>query len=189
MYSIDNILLDESILSTNFTCDLERCKGACCTFAGEFGAPLLDEEIPEMEKVLDVAIGYLSERSRQYLKDHGFFEGFSGSYSTKCIDKKDCVFVYYERDVAKCAIEKAYFDGKIHFRKPLSCHLFPIRVGDFGGKYLYYEVIKECKPAIEKGNFESTPMHEAVKESIIRLLGEDWYNNLLKFKKEIGSNL
>lgn len=182
MYSIDGILLDEDITTAKFSCDLQRCKGACCTFPGDFGAPLLKVEISEIEKCVDAASNYLSEKSKKILNEKGFYESDDNSnLTTVCINRRDCVFVFYEGSVAKCSLEKAYFDGLTKFRKPVSCHLFPIRVGNFGGKYLYFEKIKECKPAIDKGINESTYLADYLKESLVRAFGLEWYNKFISF--------
>lgn len=178
MYQIDDILIDAEIIKAKFSCDLVKCKGACCTYPGEYGAPVLDSEIEEIEEAKKVARKYLSDKSQKVLDEVGAVEGESGDYTTVVIDKKDCVFVYYEGNIAKCAIEKAYFNGETTFRKPISCHLFPIRVGEFGGKYLYYEKIKECAPAIIKGKNMNLTMVSQLKESLTRAFGEEFYEKL-----------
>ncbi|MCW8817384.1 MAG: DUF3109 family protein, partial [Ignavibacteriaceae bacterium] len=94
-----------------------------------------------------------------------------------------CVFVYYENEIAKCSIEKAYLEGKTDFRKPISCHLFPIRISDFGGDVLGFERIDECQPALELGKAENTTVAEFCKDSLSRLYGKEWY---LKFIELIG---
>ncbi|MFP4369454.1 MAG: DUF3109 family protein [Bacteroidota bacterium] len=178
MIKIDDILIDEDILKANFSCDLVKCKGACCTFPGKYGAPLNDNEVEKIKDSFSEALDYLSPASVQYIEKTGFIEGKPGHYTTMCIDARDCVFVFYEEGIAKCALEKAFFDGKTKFRKPVSCHLFPVREGNFGGKYLYYERIKECSPAISKGEKENTKMPEFVKDALIRAYGRDWFDKL-----------
>lgn len=176
MILIDNILVDEKIGDTYFSCDLTKCKGACCTFPGDYGAPVLKEEIALMEESLPFASEYLSERSKSIIQKEGIVTEISGSYYTNCIEKKDCVFVYYDGDIALCSIEKAYLDGKIKFRKPVSCHLFPVRVSNFSGKYLYYEKIDECNPALQHGKSKNIKIKDSVKDALIRSYGEDWYD-------------
>ena len=188
MILIDNILISEDILKAKFACDLKECKGACCTFRGEFGAPLLDNEIGLINKNVDSIKEYLSEKSLAILKQNGFYEGKPGSYSTICINHKDCVFVYYEGDIAKCALEKGYFEGKSDFRKPLSCHLFPIRVSEFSGDYLYYSRLDECAPAIENGENQNVLMYEFVKEALVRAYGEEWYSFLDEYIKSSNNH-
>lgn len=185
MIVIDNVLIDNDIAKAEFACDLKECKGACCTFPGDSGAPLKKAEIPEIEKSLNAAKEYLSDRSLKVLEEKGFVEGPDDDITTVCIDKKDCVFVFYENDIAKCAIEKAFFDGKTDFRKPISCHLFPIRVGEFGGDRLYYEKFSECKPGRERGRKTKAPLIENVKEGLIRAYGTEWYE---KLENEIKDN-
>lgn len=185
MYLVDGILVEEGLMSEQFACDLKQCKGACCTYPGDNGAPLRDDEIIEIENAAKEAVNYLSDRSKKVLLTKGFLDGKKGSYHTKCIDKKDCVFVFYNDGIAKCSLEKAYFDGKTNFRKPLSCHLFPVRIGNFGGTYLYYEQIEECKPALENGLQQKIPLMNFVKDSLVRALGEEWYDKMDTFLKDL----
>ena len=188
MILIENILLEEEITEASFSYDLNKCKGACCTFPGKYGATLKDEEINLIYDNLDNAKIFLSKKSIDYIEKHGFYEGSKESYSTMCIDKKDCVFVYYENKVAKCAIEKAYFEGQSSFRKPISCHLFPIRVSTSGRKYLYYQTIPECKPALKKGKSENVQLVNFSKDALIRAYGEVWYNRVSEFTNENGKH-
>jgi len=176
MILADNILTDERIAGEYFECDLEQCKGACCTFPGEFGAPVLNEEVQKMNAVIEPASKYLSEKSKKYIETHGAVQGEPDKYSTVCIDKRDCVFVYYENDIALCAIEKAFFAGEIDFRKPISCHLFPIREVYFGGKCIHYEQIDECAEARVKGKANNNLLYKSLKEALVRAYGEQWYN-------------
>jgi hypothetical protein len=180
MILIDKILVDDKIGITHFDCDLKKCKGACCTFPGEYGAPVLDEEIELIKESLSAAMEYLSEKSISIIENEGFIQGDDGHYTTMCINKRDCVFVYYEDDIALCALERAYRDNKTTFKKPVSCHLFPIRVGDYNGTYLYYERIPECSPALVNGLKKNVHIYESVKEAIIRTFGEKWYENYIK---------
>jgi hypothetical protein len=180
MTLLNNILIDDEVLSSKFLCDLKRCKGACCTFEGDRGAPLLDEEVSEMQKNLDAAMQYLSQRNINYIEKHGFEEGSPGNKATVCISRRDCVFVFYEDDIAKCAFEKAYFNGESDFRKPVSCHLFPIRHSRYENNYIYYCVIDECKPGRKLGSDTNTALIESLREALIRKFGEDFYKLLVK---------
>ncbi|MCL5990529.1 MAG: DUF3109 family protein [Bacteroidetes bacterium] len=188
MILIENILLEEEITETSFSCDLNKCKGACCTFPGKYGAPLKDDEINMLYDNFDNAKQFLSKKSLDYIDKHGFYEGSKENYSTMCIDKKDCVFVYYENSVAKCAIEKAYNLGLSSFRKPISCHLFPIRVSSSGRNYLYFQNIPECKPALKKGRSEKVELVNFSKDALIRAYGEKWYNCISKYVNEDGKH-
>lgn len=188
MILIDNILVSPEILDTYFSCNLSECKGGCCTFPGAFGAPVKDDEAKIIENSLDKISEYLSEKSLNTIKEDGVVEGTKGNYSTVCIDHKDCVFVYYEGDIAKCAIEKAFFDGKINFRKPLSCHLFPVRVSNFGGEFLYYDKFPECESALKNGKKQNMHIYETVKDALIRAYGTDWFAKLTEYVKSQNKN-
>ena len=186
MIKIDGINIDNDIFKAKFACDIDKCKGACCTFLGDFGAPVLEDEVFLISDSLSEVRKYLSERSLETIKADGFVEGAPGSYTTVCIDKKDCVFVVYDGDVAKCAIEKAFFDGKIKFRKPVSCHLFPLRVGGFDELRMYYEKIPECKSGVIKGKSNDISLLDNLKEAIERQFGKEFFNKLAeKTKKEL----
>ncbi len=177
---IDDILVNREILETKFTCDLSKCKGACCTLESDFGAPITQEEIVAIQENLEGIKEYLPEESRRIIEKEGFFEVKSGEILIRSIERRDCVFVYYESDVAKCAIEKAYREGKSKFLKPLSCHLFPIRVSKFGGDVLRFEKYDECAPAFEHGKETNLSVAEFLREPLIRAYGEDWYNKLIQ---------
>ena len=101
---------------------------------------------------------------------------------TMSINKKECVFVYFEKGIAKCAIEKAFLNGEISFRKPVSCQLFPIRITKFGGDVLRYEKFNECAPALDKGNKENIKIVEFCQESLKRNYGNKWYTSLMESK-------
>src|SRR5687768_12270420 len=123
MLPILDIIADESLATAKFSCDLVACKGACCTMPGGRGAPVDDGEVDDLLASVEVALPYLSPRNQTVIRTLGPLEGRGGDWATRCIDNRDCVFVYYDGEVAKCAIERAHFDGKTPFRKPISCHL------------------------------------------------------------------
>ena len=183
MFSIQNILVREEIADTLFVCDLKKCKGACCTFESKFGAPLNNDEIGKINSILDRVKKYLPQRSIKHIETNGFYSKEDGELLIDSIDNKECVFVYYDNGIAKCGIEKAYNNGETDFKKPLSCHLFPIRISNFGGDVLRYEKINECKPALERGVEENVTVAEFCEESLTRSYGNNWYSEL---KKVIG---
>jgi hypothetical protein len=180
--SINNILINSEILSKKFTCDLSKCKGACCTLKSDFGAPLNWDEISKIEKVLPLAKKYLSERNIKEIENNGFWEVKHETFLTRSINKRDCVFVYWENEIAKCALEKAYLEDKTDFIKPISCHLFPIRVTNFGGKTLKYEEYLECKPALELGEKTNLTVAEFLKTPLQREFGDDFFKKLTNQK-------
>lgn len=178
-YDIDNIFVNKEITESKFCCDLSACKGACCTMESQFGAPVNMDEVHEIEKILPVVLEYLTDEHVKAIKEMGFWEKKQGQELIKSINNRDCVFVYYSGDVAKCAIEKAYFEGKVTFRKPISCHLFPIRISEFGGPILRYEKYHECKPAEVEGEKNGITILEFCKDSLERAFGSSWYEKML----------
>lgn len=180
MFIIDEVRIEEPVVRSHFSCDLQECKGACCTLPGAKGAPLEDEEIDEINNVLPQATQYLSRRNREVIEQNGFYEGFAGYYTTQCVEQKECVFVFYEEGIARCALEKAYLEGLTKWRKPISCHLFPIRVRHETQPRLYYEEIPECAPGVKKGKSQQTLLGDFVKEALIRKFGEQWYEQYLQ---------
>ena len=173
---IDYIAINNEIIENNFTCDLAKCKGACCTMESEFGAPITYEEIAIIEKHLSTIKKYLPKVHSDTIDKNGFWIEKFGETMTRSINNKECVFVTYEGDIAKCGIEKAYMDNKIDFIKPLSCHLFPIRISNFGGPVLRYEKYNECKPALEKGKKTRIKVIDFCREALERAFGKEWFS-------------
>ncbi len=180
MFVIGQAAIEDDVATENFACDLPRCKGACCTIPGGRGAPLQDHEKTAVESALPAARKYLSEEHLRSIEQGGVVEGDPGNYSTQCIDGRQCVFVFFEEGVARCSIEKAYIAGETPFRKPLSCHLFPIRVSRISGSadLLRYERLAECRPGIARGNAEKIPLSRFLKDAFVRAYGETWYEML-----------
>ncbi|MCH7972909.1 MAG: DUF3109 family protein [Bacteroidetes bacterium] len=180
---IDDIVVRDEILSQKFVCDLEKCKGACCTLKSEFGAPLLKEEIPLIEENYGEVEKYLPEKHKKAINTSGFYEEKHGELMINSVDNKSCVFVYYENDIAKCSLEKAYLEGKSSFKKPVSCQLFPIRISNFGGDVLRYEKFSECNHAEKKGSNKNTYLYEFSEEPLTSKYGSKWY---LSLKEKAG---
>lgn len=183
MISVKDIVVRSEIADTPFICDLKKCKGGCCTFESKYGAPLRQDEIGKIDSIINEVKSYLTKHNIDEIDKNGFYDEIDGEYLTASIDDKECVFVYYEDDIAKCAIEKAFIDGKTNFKKPISCHLFPIRITDFGGDVLRFEKIEECGPAIERGKIENITVAEFCEEPLKRCYGKKWYSDL---KRAIG---
>jgi hypothetical protein len=127
---VENILVRREIAEIPFKCDLMKCKGACCTFESHYGAPIRWEEVNIINDIVPKVLNYLPPDHKREIEDKGFYEVKKDEPLIRSIDNRACVFVYYENGIAKCSIEKAYLEGKIDFRKPISCHLFPIRISD-----------------------------------------------------------
>ena len=177
MFTIAEISVDESVATTKFACDLNACKGACCTFPGGRGAPLEDAEVFEIERAFPHVKEYLSAEHLAAIERNGLVDGTKGNFATQCVDGKACVFVYFDGDIAKCSFERAYYEHKSAWQKPISCHLFPIRVRK-DGKEIHYEYFSECEPAIEKGNTENIALHTFVSIPLERAFGNAWNKQL-----------
>ena len=178
---IGNILVNKDLLNSKFTCNLLKCKGACCTMEGEYGAPLRKSEINIIENFLPIVKKYLSKEHIKIIDESGFWEEKDEELMISSLNNKDCVFAYNEGGIAKCAIEKSYFANEIDFRKPISCHLFPIRINHFGGEILKYEKYNECESALIEGEKTDLSVAEFCKDSLIREYEENWYHELEKF--------
>lgn len=178
--SVNGIMVRNEIADTPFICDLNKCKGACCTLESKYGAPLKRDEIGKIDSILGSVMHYLPQRNIDEIEENGFYVEEDGELLTNSIDNKECVFVYRDNGIAKCSIEKAFVEGKTDFKKPISCHLFPIRISDFGGDVLRFEKFDECKPALEKGAEENVTVAEFCEEALERNYGKQWYSDLKK---------
>jgi hypothetical protein len=176
-----NPLVDEEVAKTRFACDLGRCKGACCTMPGHRGAPLLEAELEEIEKALPVVRKYLSFQHKDTIDERGWMQGRRGDYTTQVVDRKACVFVVFENGIATCAFEKAFLNREIQWRKPVSCHLFPIRVRQEPSHALRFEFIAECQPAVERGQQENIPLWKFLETALVRAYGEEWYREFASY--------
>lgn len=187
------ILIDETVISDDikeqfFVCDLEKCKGACCV-EGDLGAPLTEEETKILDKVYQKVKPYLSDQGISEIEKQGtFILDEEGDFSTPTINGRECAYaIYDDKGILKCGIEQAYNDGKIKFRKPISCHLYPIRIT----KYDHYEAINYdrwhiCTPACGLGKELGVPVYKFLKEALTRKYGERWYRELCTEIEESG---
>ena len=180
MFIIGEAHVDDEVFHASFCCDLKSCKGACCCIEGGRGAPLEDHEVLEIERALSSVVQYLSPKSLHAIELQGLYEGQPGDVATTCAEGRECVFVYYDEGIARCSFERAYEEGKTCWRKPLSCHLFPLRIRHLGRDHVVYEQISECEPGRVSGILERTKLHEFLKEPLIRKFGEEWYDSLVK---------
>jgi hypothetical protein len=183
MISIDKTLISEDLLEKRFVCDLNACKGACCV-AGESGAPLDRDELPILEEILDKVKPYMVKKGIKAIEKHGpYVVDSDGDYTTTLVGpQQECAFVYFDENrIAKCAIEKAYADGVITWKKPISCHLYPVRIT----KYRSYDAVNYshwdvCKPACACGAKLDVPVYKFLKEPLIRKYGREWFRQLEK---------
>ncbi len=183
---VEDVTVSSTVIDEYFHCDLEKCKGACCTIENAYGAPITFEEADILEKIKVKLYKYLPEKHVEILKKFGAFEIHKGLYHTRTFEDKECVFVFYDNNIAKCAIEKAYLNGEIDFRKPISCHLFPIRKISFGSDVLRAEFLKICEPALSNGLDSKTLVYEFCKDALIRLYGKNWFEKLNNAIKKLN---
>ena len=180
MFIIGEAMLMDDAVQERFACDLGKCRGACCTLPGGRGAPLDDAEVAEIVRAFPAARKYLSDEHLRVIDAEGFVEGVPGSYATVCVDNRACVFVYEDGSgIARCALERAHLEGETAWRKPISCHLFPLRISSGTPAVVRYERIPECHPAIRRGEAENVPLHEFLEEALTRRFGASWYGELL----------
>ncbi len=182
MIELGKTILSDDIKEQFFVCNLEKCKGACCV-EGDLGAPLEESELPILEEIYNKVKPYLTvegikaiERQGTYILDE------DREYSTPTIEGKECAYaVYDEKGILKCGIEQAYLDGKTDFKKPISCHLYPIRATKYSEfEALNYDRWDICSPACDLGSSLNVPIYKFLKEPLIRRYGQQWYADLVK---------
>jgi hypothetical protein len=181
MVEVNGVVVSFDVFKEKFLCDLEGCNGACC-IEGDAGAPITPDEVKEVEALLPEIWEELLPEAREVIERQGIsYYDPSGELVTSIVNGKDCVFTCYdEKGCCYCAIERAYRQGRVPFYKPISCHLYPIRVKQFrNGTYgLNYHRWAVCRDAVECGKKLGVPVYKALKEPIIRRFGEDFYKAL-----------
>jgi hypothetical protein len=187
MLIIDEIMVTDDLYLVKFICHLEKCRGACCV-EGDAGAPLEEEEISLLEDHQDAILEYMIDEGRDTIRKGGVFDyDVDGSYVTPLIRGGDCAFINFTDGIAWCAIEKAYEEGKIPMQKPISCHLYPVRLSKVGKhEAINYHRWQICNPALENGEREGVPLYVFLKDALIRRYGEQWFEKLDKAVKEIN---
>ena len=186
------ILIDDTVISSDvadefFVCDLAKCKGACCV-EGDLGAPLEEDELEILERIQDDIKPFLSEVGIQELAKTGaWVKDDDGDFSTPVIKGRECAYALYDdKGYLKCGIEQAYNQGEVTFKKPVSCHLYPIRVKDFTEFFaVNYDKWEICDDACSLGKELEVPVYKFVKEALIRRFGEDWYLELEKVYQDL----
>ena len=183
MIAINNVLLSDEIIEDQFVCDLNKCKGGCCV-DGDAGAPLAKNELNLIDAVYDAVVPYLSEESqRELVKQGRYVYDKEFGWVTPTIESKVCVYgIIDKKGIVKCGIEQAYNDGKVTWKKPISCHLFPIRIQksrDKKTEYVNYEPREDlCSAACTLGKQLKVPVYVFLKEALIRKYGTDFYETL-----------
>ena len=180
MLQIQDTIISFDLFEEHFFCDLTACKGICCV-EGDAGAPIEEDEIAFLEKLLPVVWDDLSPKAKEVIEKQGVvYRDIHGEFVTSIVDGKDCVFTCYdENSCCRCAIEKAFNESKTDFYKPVSCHLYPVRVvrhKEF--RAVNYQRWNICKAAITLGKKENVKVYQFLKEPLIRKFGEEWYEQL-----------
>ena len=183
MIAIGNVLVSDQVVSEQFVCDLHKCKGACCV-DGDAGAPLDKEELKRIDEVVEAVLPYLNEKSISEINRQGrYVYDKEFGWVTPTINSAICVYGITDKDgIVKCGIEQAYLDGKVKWKKPISCHLFPVIVKkskDGVTEYANYEPREDnCKAACSLGKKLKVPVYQFLKEPLVRRFGEDFYEAL-----------
>jgi len=180
VFQIENTLVSLDVVEKCFLCDLSHCKGACC-IEGDSGAPLLNIELMKLQTILPTLWNDLLPEAQALIKKQGIaYIDCEGETVTSIINGKNCVFTFYdEQGICKCAIEKAYREGKIDFMKPVSCHLYPLRIKNYRNySTVNFDRWEICKAGELMGKREHLPIYKFLKEPLIRRFGEEWYKQL-----------
>ena len=180
MLAIQKTLVSLDLLERLFVCDLNACKGACCV-KGDAGAPLTEEEINLLEDIIDDILPFLDEEGKAMIAKKGVFEiDVDGDKGTSLLDNGRCAYALVDdNDMVTCGIEKAQLEGKIDFKKPISCHLYPVRITEHKAyDAVNYNKWDICKPACECGAKLDVPLYKFLKDALTRKYGTEWYEEL-----------
>lgn len=180
MIKVGNTILSDDIATARFACDISRCGGACCV-VGDAGAPVSARELPVLRKAWKTLKGELSPEAHDAVERDGLVQGSEEKgYELSCVDSGACVFVTRDEEgAARCAIQKAWQEGRFGWEKPISCHLFPVRLKRIAGfDYANFEYVPRlCSAACEKGEAEGTWLSDFLEEPLVRRYGRDWYRD------------
>lgn len=194
MIQIEDKLISEEVFSVDFVCNLTQCKGACCV-EGDAGAPLEKEETIILEEIYSKVKPYLTESGIKAIEEQGTWviDPEDGGFVTPLVNGNECAFVTFDKNgIAKCGIEKAYEEDAIDWQKPISCHLYPIRVTEYKNfTALNYHEWEICNPACALGKELQVPVYKFLKTPLIRKYGENFYELLhqtaVEWNKEQGN--
>ena len=188
MIAIGNTIVSKDLLDKKFVCDLSACKGACCV-EGDSGAPLEEEEAAILDDIFDEVKPYMAGEGIKAIEEQGkFIIDKDGDQVTPLVEGKHCAYVFFQNGTAKCAIEKAHSEKKTDFKKPLSCHLYPVRIT----KHKEYDAVNYhrweiCRPACSCGEKLDVKIYQFLKEPLIRKYGMEWYEELKQIDETLKS--
>lgn len=181
MFQIGDVIVSEEILEEQFVCDLTRCKGACCV-EGDAGAPVTSEEADILDEIFEDVKPYLRTEGVAAIEKQGTSvnDPSDGELVTPLVNGAECAYVIFdEKGTTKCGIEKAWEQGAVDFRKPISCHLYPVRIAQYPDfEAVNYHKWKICSPACDLGASLQVPVYKFLKDSLITKYGKEWYHEL-----------
>lgn len=178
MIEIKDTVVTLDLFREQFCCDLGACKGACC-IEGDAGAPVKLEEVTQLEEAAEIVWDELSPKAQEVIKTQGVvYTDQDGDIVTSIVDNKDCVFTCYDdKGCCYCAIDKAFREGRCKFQKPISCHLYPIRLSRMGSyTAVNYHRWDVCKAATLLGKKLNLPVYKFLKEPLIKAFGQEWWD-------------
>jgi len=188
MIQIGSTLVSDDLLTEAFVCDLNACKGACCV-EGEYGAPLTQDEADELAHLQDQIAPYLSDEGKATIAEQGaWITGEDGELETPLMPTGHCAYVIEDADKKlKCGLETVHQEGVLSFKKPLSCHLYPVRVQQYSSfEAVNYHRWDICGAACALGSSLKVKVYVFVKEALVRKFGEEWYAALEKAGAELA---
>lgn len=187
MFQLGKTIVSEEIIENDFVCNLTACKGACCVH-GEAGAPLEEAETGILSEIYPKVAPYMRPEGVKAIEKQGpFVKGLDGEWETPLVNGGECAYVVFDKKgTALCAIEQAFLDGKIDWKKPISCHLYPVRIKQYAEfAAVNYHKWYICNDACTLGKELQVPVYKFVKEALVRKFGEAWYNEL----EEVAAHL
>lgn len=179
MFQVGNAIVSDEIIENEFVCNLSACKGQCCV-DGDAGAPLDKEETTILDQIYDKVKPYLRQEGIASIENQGkWIIGEDGDFETPLVNGSECAYVIFDGKTALCAIEQAYNEGVVDYKKPISCHLYPIRIKEYSQfsavNYHHWHI---CDDACSLGKELEVPVYKFLKGPLIRKFGEDWYEEL-----------
>ncbi|MHC5200895.1 DUF3109 family protein [Myroides sp. LJL119] len=185
MFQIGKTIVSADVLEKEFVCNLSACKGQCC-IDGDAGAPVEPDEIQIMEQIYDKVKPFLRKQGIKAIEEQGTsIVGLDGEQETPLIEGGECAYVIWEDQMALCGIEKAYNEGLIDWKKPISCHLYPIRIKQFSSfSAVNYDKWDICSEACSLGKELQVPVYKFLKDPLIRKYGQQWYQELQQVAQE-----